>query len=390
VIALGVATVIVAALAVVGYSLHSLTASFADDAVAIEGQESLPPPELGSIEGPFDVMIVGTDECEPELAAALGDRCSGSDATGRLNDVNMLVHVSDSPRRVTVISFPRDLMIPIPSCTREDGTTTSAASKQPINSAYGSGGLACVVKTVSELSGQNIQYGAKVSFLNVINITTAIGGVEVCIGNDGIRDPYTGIDWPAGMRNVQGLDALQFLRTRHGVGDQSDLARIGNQQQYMSRLANKLVSDEVLTNPATLYKLATAAADNITPTESLANPLRIVQLALAAKDVPFDQITFVQYPIQTDPDNPNRVVPDRNAAQALWDALNTNQPIQLSGNAGSNGGVIDVTPTEQPVPSTSATPAPSESTVPTDDAVVLPDNINGSTADQQTCSAGNR
>ena len=43
---------------------------------------------------------------------------------GELNDVNMLVHISDAPRRVTVISFPRDLMIPIPSCTREDGSQT--------------------------------------------------------------------------------------------------------------------------------------------------------------------------------------------------------------------------------------------------------------------------
>ena len=56
--------------------------------------------------------------------------------SGELNDVNMLVHISDNPRRVTVISFPRDLMIPIPSCTREDGSQTSAMSKQMLNSAY--------------------------------------------------------------------------------------------------------------------------------------------------------------------------------------------------------------------------------------------------------------
>ena len=37
---------------------------------------------------------------------------------------------------------------------------------------------------------------------------------------------YTGIDWPAGIRNIQGIEALQFLRTRHGVGDGSDLGRI--------------------------------------------------------------------------------------------------------------------------------------------------------------------
>ena len=82
----------------------------------------------------------------------------------------------------------------------------------------------------------------------MIEITNAIGGVDVCLAN-GIKDPYTGIDWPAGNRTIQGVEALQFLRTRHGVGNGGDLGRISNQQQYMSRLARKLVSEEVLTNP---------------------------------------------------------------------------------------------------------------------------------------------
>lgn len=392
----GVVTLVVATAGVVGFALVDLTGSFADNAVALEDQAPLPPPELGAVEGAFSVLVTGTDECEPELIAVIGERCTGPDAPGRLNDVNMLVHVSDHPRRVTVVSFPRDLMIPIPQCTREDGSSSSEAFKQQINTAYGIGGLACVVKTVATLSEQNIQYAAKVSFLNVVNITGAIGGVDVCIGNDGIRDHHTQIDWPAGMRNVQGVEALQFLRTRHGVGDQSDLARIGNQQQYMSRLVRKLVSDEVLTNPATLYGLANAAANNITPSESLANPLRIVQLALAIKNVPFDQIVFVQFPVRDDPEDPNRVVPNEEAANELWSALAENRPIALSGKAGSNGGVIDVTPTDEATldgaeTSTSTpTPTPNEATAPVDDIAVLPDTINGSTADQQTCSAGNR
>ena len=82
---------------------------------------------------------------------------------------------------------------------------------------YREGGLNCVVKTVSQLSGMNIQFAAKVNFGGVIKITDAIGGVEVCIGNGGIHDPNTGIDWPAGPHVVQGIEALQFLRTRYGL-----------------------------------------------------------------------------------------------------------------------------------------------------------------------------
>ncbi len=187
------------------------------------------------------------------------------------------------------------------------------------------------MKTVSQLSGLNIPFAAKVTWGGVIQVTDAIGGVDVCLAS-GINDPNTGINWPAGTRNIKGLEALQFLRTRHGVGDGSDLGRISNQQQYMSRLARKLMSEDVLSNPATLYKLATTAVENITPSQSLTNPLTLVQIALAVKNVPFDEIVFVQYPVLTDPDNPNKVVPNKAAAEALWAALAANKPLKLTGD----------------------------------------------------------
>ncbi|GAA3640485.1 hypothetical protein GCM10022200_25180 [Microbacterium awajiense] len=392
-IVLGV--VLVSGAGVAAYAAIDLTASFTSDAVELEGQAAVPP-DIGAIEGGVNLFLAGTDACEPEYAAYFGDRCTGADAEGELNDVNMLVHISDEPRRVTVISFPRDLMVPIPSCTSEDGSETGAMSKQPINSAYSYGGLACVVKTVAQLSGQNIPFAAKVTWGGVIEVTNAIGGVEVCLAS-GIRDSYTGIDWPAGNRTISGMDALQFLRTRHGVGDGSDLGRISNQQQYMSRLARKLISEEVLSNPATLYKLATTAVDNVTPSQSLTNPLTLVQVALAVKNVPFDEIVFVQYPVLPDPADPNKVIPDAQSADALWAALEANKPIKLTGEAGSNDGVVVVEPTDEPSaspspspePSGSSSPTPGATTEPAEEAVELPSSITGSTAAQETCSNGN-
>jgi len=280
--------------------------------------------------------------------------------------------------------------VPIPSCTREDGSTSSSTSKTQINEAWGYGGLSCVAKTISDLSGQNIPFAAKVSFGNVINITDAIGGVDVCIGNGGIKDKYTAINWPAGPRTIQGVEALQFLRTRHGLENGSDLARISNQQQYMSSLARKLVSSEVLSDPTTLYKLATTAVDNITPSESLTNPMTLMQIALAIKDVPFEDIVFVQYPVLTDPADVNRVVPDRDSADQLWAALAANESIEVTHDQDLTGGVIvaDPQPTEpttEPAPTTDPTAAPAPSETP----VALPDNIPGQNAAQQTCSAGN-
>ncbi|GAA1686413.1 LCP family protein [Microbacterium lacus] len=380
-----VAVGLVSGAGVAAYAAYDITTSFTEASVDLDGQEAVPP-DIGAIEGGVNLLVAGTDECLPEFAAYFGDRCTGADSEGELNDVNLLVHISDAPRRVTVISFPRDLMAPVPSCTAEDGSETGGASKQQINSVFEEGGLNCVVKTVSQLSGLNIPFAAKVNFGGVINITDAIGGVEVCIGNGGIRDFYTGIDWPAGNRTVQGIEALQFLRTRHGLENGSDLARISNQQQYMSRLARKLVSEEVLTNPATLLKLATTAVDNTTPSKSLTNPLTLVQIALAVKSVPFDEIVFVQYPVTDDPADSNRVVPDYEAADQLWAALAANQPIVLTSDPNVGGGVITADPpadaaTPDPAATPGATEAPAEAPVELD--------IPGQSAAQNTCSAGN-
>lgn len=348
-------------------------------AVPLENQPELPP-EIGAYDGAFSLLLAGTDECEPDLAATFGERCTGPEVDAQNNDLTILVHVSEAPRRVTVVTFPRDLMIPIPSCLRADGSESSAMSKQMLNSAYYYGGLSCVVKTVSEFADHDIPFAAQLSFSSVIAITDAIGGVDVCIGSEGIRDRHTGIDWPAGMRSVQGMDALQFLRTRHGVGDESDLARIGNQQQYMSRLLKKIRSEGTLSDPAAMYEFAMVAAQNIVPSEGLASPLRLAQLALALQEASLEDITFVQYPVTMDPENSNRVVPDHGAAAALWAALETNSPLLLTGRPGANGGVT-LSPTEAADP-VADEPAPAGS-------VELPQSVSGSTAAQDTCASGN-
>lgn len=390
--AVSVAVLAVSAVAVVGYSAYSLSSSFAANQFALDGETALPP-DIGSIEGGLDLLLVGSDECDPDFAAMFGDRCSGPDAEGARNDVTILVHISDSPRRITVVSFPRDLEIPIPACTDQTtGAAISAMRKQMLNTTLDPGGVSCVAKTITQLSGQKIDMAAKVTWGGVINITDAIGGIDVCVQN-GIDDPDAGLHLPAGVSTVQGATALAFLRTRHGVGNGGDLARISNQQQYFSQLARKITSPDVLSDMPTLYRLATAAVQNISPSANLANPLTLIQIALAAKSVPPSQIVFVQYPTKTDPDDANRVVPDESAASALWKALADNSAIQLSGGVSPGGGVEAVSPTgaPTPLPATSASPSPdaSASASPGADTSVLPSAITGTNASQRTCSNGN-
>ncbi|WP_307314698.1 LCP family protein [Microbacterium sp. SORGH_AS_0421] len=300
--------------------------------------------------------------------------------------MNILLHISEEPRKVTVVSFPRDLIFDAPACDTADGGRFGGGTLQ-INELYTYGGLSCVITAISDMSGQQIQFGAMVTFGGVIEITNAIGGVEICLASD-MRDANTGIDWEAGPRTIQGLEALQFLRTRYGVGG-SDLARVSNQQQYMSRLARKLVSEEVLSNPSTVLRLASTGLRNVTPTQSLTNPLTLVQVASAVKDVPFEDIVFVQYPTVTARSDANRVEPDDAAAEVLWDALRENRSIEVTGGVSVNDGTViaEPTPGEQVSPTEDPAVEPGE-VDPRTGAIALPPAITGSSAAQQTCSAG--
>ncbi|QMU97342.1 LytR family transcriptional regulator [Microbacterium esteraromaticum] len=382
---IGIAVVTVSALGIGGFIAADLALRVSDGAVDLEDAPEVAPPSLGAYPGEFAILLVGTDECGAVSKQKLGARCVGED--GIRNDVNLLVHVSPEPRKVSVVSLPRDLMIEVPECTREDGSVASRSSKAAINTVFERAGLSCVAKSVSELSGIDIGFAAKLSFDGVMEITDAIGGVEICVGGTGIRDRHTDIDWDPGPRTVSGYEALQFIRVRKGIGDGSDLARISNQQQYMSRLAKTILSSETLTDVPKVLRLANVIADNVEPSKELANPVRLAQLALALKDVPFDEFKFLQLPTLEDPADADRVVTNESAAEPMWEAIRTGESMQITGRPSNHGGVVAEGEAEPPSESPSAAPSPSAS--PTE-GVVLSDQISGIDLNQETCSGGKR
>lgn len=360
--------------------------------VSIGGDDAALPPAIGEIEGGVNMLLVGTDSCEGPNAALSG-ACQNGDTDGERNDVTMLVHISDNPRRVTIVSFPRDMLVPIPSCTGEDGTQYSSMSQQMLNVSYMYGGLSCTVLTIEQLTGVDIQFAGAIRWTGVINMSDAIGGVDVCVSED-ISDSHTGLNLTAGSHTLQGAQALQFLRIRHGIGDGSDLARISNQQQFMSSMVRKLQSDGVLGNPGTLLNLASTAVRQVTSgqlvlSSSLANPQRMVQIAMAVRSVPYEDIVFVQYPTAYAADG-SRVVPLTDDADVLFQALAANQPLLLSG-ATSDGHSTEVVgeadaPTSTPAPSDSASPDASAPPAADPNAVQLPSTVPGQTAKQVTCT----
>lgn len=350
---------------------------------------------IGAISGGANILLVGSDTRVGQTDVAAGT------ADGSRNDVTILIHLSADHKQMTAVSFPRDLMVDLPSCTGTGGATFPAASYQQFNTSLGEG-LGCTVATVESMTGLTIPYAAEITFDGVIEMSNAIGGVGVCVAQ-AIDDSDSGLVLSAGNHTLQGLQALEFLRTRHGVGDGSDLARISSQQVYLSAMMRKIVSGGTLSNPVKLYGLASAAVKNMTLSKSLSNTDTMVELGLALKGIDLSKVLFVQYPTATDPQNSNRVVADSSAATILNSDLRSDTKFTLGANSTGRASKADTsapTPTSSPSAAATATPSPSSTAStgttasPTSGATsgatsTLPSTITGQAASETTCTVGN-
>ena len=399
-LAASLAVVLVSTVSVGAITLAQINANI--DVVeleVLEGQEERVIPTVGEWEGGFNVLIVGVDN-EP------GQNDSRERGSATLNDVNMLVHVAEDQQSAVAVSVPRDMVVPIPSCPDPDGDGASfAMSAQPINVAWSYGGLNCVVLTMEALTGLTIPYAGAISFNGVAQLSNAVGGVDVCIDAP-IKDPYTGLDLPtAGTHTLVGGAALAFLRTRYGVGDGSDLGRISNQQVYLSSLMRKVQNEGVLTDFTKLYGLAQVASSSMQLSNSLGRVDTMVSMAQALRNIPTENIVFVQYPGRTGGTGvyAGKVQPITAAATALFDRIRADERFALE--AGNTGRGSELDPN---APATEPTPEPTETEVavpkngkvtpeveptlepvaPETPAEVL-SGIEGQTAADRTCSVAN-
>lgn len=353
-------------------------------------EENIAIPEF---QGAFTLLLVGNDDGNGDEKYGARDHA--------LNDVNILLHVSEDHSKATAISIPRDMFLDLPECTDpETGAMNPAINGVKANTALAHGGLKCAVDTFRKLTGEPINYAAMIQFNGVIALSNSVGGVPVCVTTD-INDPDSGLKMTAGEHTVSGDEALAFLRTRHGVGDGSDLARISNQQTFMSSLMRTLKSKSTLSDPAKVFSIANTVADNMTLSTNLASIPTLASLAYSLKDILLEDITFIQYPTTyVTYAGMDGVAPVKASAAVMIDAVFNDKGVTLTGGtAPGNVGAVakeELQPTATPTISSQnrnaepATPVeeaeekPSSSETP----VALPTDVTGITASQSTCSRG--
>jgi len=347
-------------------------------------------PTPADINGPINVLVIGSDTRVDQGSTSYGPVGSA------LADVIILVHISQDRKNAVAMSIPRDLMVSVPECPDpKGGEAFPAKDFTQINATMTKGGPACTLLAVQELTGVAIPYLAMIDFKGVIAMSQAIGGVDVCVANT-IDDKYTNLYLEAGDHTLIGDEALAFLRTRHGVGDGSDLSRISNQQVFLTSLMRKLKDEGALANPFKMFQLGTAALSNMTLSNSLTDLGVIYGLAKQVNNVDLDKITFIQLPVyDLDGEYAGRVAASPERAQELFDLIKSDQPLVLAEANPGTGAVIaedsaTATPTATPSPSQTPTSTtnpdgtgqPVDGTASTD----LPDWVKGTNAATTSCS----
>ncbi len=240
------------------------------------------PPVEKPADGAIDILMVGMDSRTDAQGNPLSEEqlamLSAGEADGEQNtDTLIMIRIPNDGGKAVGVSLPRDSYVDIPGYGQHKINSAYARAKNDaLEQLRGEGvadeaelqvrsnqeGAKNLIATVQELTGATIDHYAEVNLLGFYDITNAIGGIDVCL-NAPVDDYRSGARFPAGPQTLAGVQALAFVRQRHGLPN-GDLDRIVRQQVFMSGMARKVFSNDMLTpGSETLDKLQEAVQKSV-------------------------------------------------------------------------------------------------------------------------------
>ncbi|MEU3890827.1 LCP family protein [Streptomyces sp. NPDC029041] len=264
----------------------------------------------------LNILVLGSDSRSGKENRRLG----GGDSSGARSDTAMVVHLDAGRTSATIVSIPRDTLVTRPSCPRPAGGTTEVAHRSMFNSAYEVGGPVCAVKTVEAMTHVRMDHYLEIDFSGFARLVDALGGVTVTTEED-IADEDSHLRLKAGTHHLDGTQALALARTRHGIGDGSDLGRIGLQQKLVKALLEQIASQDLLTDPAKLYRVADTVTAGLTTDTGLDSLAELTGLGQSLHGLSASGVRTVMMPVVQAPSDPNRVVAEEPQARKLWESL---------------------------------------------------------------------
>lgn len=175
----------------------------------------------------------------------IGSDVRDGETNGR-SDTLLLVRMDPRNQFISMLSIPRDLLVNIPGY-----------GQSKINAAY-SYSTATAIQTVSQLTGQDINYYVRVDFQAFATVVNELGGVFIDVDrhyhnqNTGGASNFAPIDIEAGYQKLNGNDALDYVRFRHY---DTTYHRAARQQTFLTELKRQLKDAGPFKNFATVRKV---------------------------------------------------------------------------------------------------------------------------------------
>ena len=262
----------------------------------------------------IEILILGQDTREGEGNSDIGGKADYLKENHQA-DTTMVLQIAADRSWINLVSIPRDSIVDMPSCMTSKGELP-AMQGVLFNSIFAMGyntgedlasAASCTLTAVNALTGLDIQYFAVVDFQGLKNMIDALGGVDICIPVD-LYDKTTKLDLKKGMQRLNGKQATQYARMRHGTGtDGSDTMRTTRQQYLIKQLLHEATSKNLFTQSGQLYQLGKTALQSLNLSEGLADLTALVGLATSLVNLDTDHLYshHIYLVLRSEEDNPS-------------------------------------------------------------------------------------
>ncbi len=214
---------------------------------------------------PRNYLLVGSDSRagldadDPANGAFFNDEGISTDGPQR-TDTIMILRVDPDDGAASLLSFPRDLWVPI----------AGTGKSNRINTAF-TAGREVLIDTIRENFGIPIHHYVEIDFVGFLGLVESIGGVPFYFEAP-VRDTHSGlVVQDSGCITLDSRQSLSFARSRYlehydydsgtwKTDPTGDFGRISRQQEFIRRAISTAVS-KGLSNPATLNDLVNVGVE---------------------------------------------------------------------------------------------------------------------------------
>jgi LCP family protein required for cell wall assembly len=256
-------------------------------------------PKSADIDGKDqNLLVIGNDDRSTMTDKEVHQLKTGRDGGSLATDTMIIVHVPADGSRATLISLPRDSYVKIRGHGMDKLNSAYAAAytaTKGSTDAKRTAGADLLIRTITDLTGLTIDHFLQVDLIGFYRISNALGGVLVNLCH-AVNDPdYSHLVMSAGKHTITGVQALEFVRQRHGLAN-GDIDRTARQRYFLTAAFRKLTSAGTLLKSSRMADLVSAVDKSIYVDRSFSLASLIKQMSnLSANNIAGNSIPYERY-----------------------------------------------------------------------------------------------